>query len=231
MDGRDALWALYGRTHGVALDAVDYDPLPEAASARVAFWSDTFRALGFHTDAPEASSRALELAMAWATARGSAAEPVRALFALLGHTDAPPPRALQYHLRCLWAAAWTRRPVTAAAFDALRPLPAEVTPSQALLVLWFTAHPERSTAAEIGALARALRGLDVERTVFDVFRGSGGLSFWEFEALDPAGAERYLRSAHAAAAQRGAAPLHAFFDLPADDLPRLQSALARLGLA
>ena len=99
--------------------------------------------------------------MALSSCGGSPVEMLLALFEV-ADTAAPVSRAYEFFLKQLWISATVSRTRFAAAFDFQRPVPTELTPRQAYLVVGFLRDRTLYDPSEIERLQLALADESLE---------------------------------------------------------------------
>jgi len=218
----DELWRLYERSHGKDVSTLPFDPLPDDPTDRILSWRETFRQLDFLGE-PSCSSRALELAVAWAAGRGSVSDLTAGLYELLGGSEAPPSSLQEYYLGYLRAFI-----VHGPSPDVALPIATDMTPLQALLALHLVRDPSPYERRQVETLVRALAGQRTRLTPWDRFGGEPQLGFWRLRELDPAAWARVLRSSVAFSKKRKAAPLAEILGIAEHEVPRALQALAEL---
>lgn len=157
----ERLLTLYDESHGIDTVDIQSAPLASSADGRRSAWTRIWRDLQFNADEPHGSSRLMHVAMALSASGGSPVEMLFALFKVVD-TAAPVSRAYEFFLKELWISAIVNRDRFAAAFDFQRPVPEQLTPRQAYLVVRFLWDRTLYDPRDIERLQQALADQNLE---------------------------------------------------------------------
>ena len=144
---------LYDRTHGIPAAEIEPTAMPPEREERIRFWETFWRDLGFAGAQPTGSSRLIEVAVAQSRA-GDPSELLRALFNVLGESQTPT-ESLAYFGRLLWVDTRANGESLPGTRDCFLPLPAELSPPQAALVLQFVSDRSLYTFEDRAKLEEA----------------------------------------------------------------------------